>query len=160
MKKKARNQKLPGAKLAKLEVGSWVRIALEGKVKGVKMAAKGPKQKWSSKSYEITNVTPKTEMYTLGGLPKRRFARYWLQPIPGKEDYAGPNIKSRGTTTYKGGPPKPEPKGSVEAVRKKQQGSRENPFPSRKAAIAAGHKRGDQIWWKASYGGKTKLMML
>ena len=41
--KSKRNQKLPGAKLAKLEVGSWVRIALEGKVKGMKMGAKGPK---------------------------------------------------------------------------------------------------------------------
>lgn len=51
VKKQARNQKLPGAKLKALEVGSWVRIALEGKVKGVKMAAKGPKQKWSSKTY-------------------------------------------------------------------------------------------------------------
>ena len=156
VKKKARNQKLPGAKLKKLEVGSWVRIALEGKVKGVKMAAKGPKQKWSSKTYEITKVTEKTEMYTLAGLPKRRFARYWLQPVPGKQDYAGPNIKERGTTTYKGKTPKPEPKGTVPAVNKKQLGSRGNPFPSASAAIAAGHKIGDRIYWNRN--GRPALL--
>ena len=142
--------------MAKLEVGSWVRIALEGKVKGVKMAAKGPKQKWSSKTYEIMKVTEKTEMYTLAGLPKRRFARYWLQPVPGKQDYAGPNIKERGTTTYKGKKPKPEPKGTVAAVSKKQLGSRGNPFPSASAAIAAGHKIGDRIYWKS--GGRPRLL--
>ncbi len=49
--KQKRNQKLPGPNLKVLEVGSWVRIALENKSKGVKMAAKGPKQKWSSKTY-------------------------------------------------------------------------------------------------------------
>ena len=77
VKKKERNQKLPGAKLKALEVGSWVRIALEGKVKGQKMGAKGPKQKWSAKVYEIVKRS-KTNMYTLSSLPKRRFARYYL----------------------------------------------------------------------------------
>lgn len=157
VKKKKRNQKLPGAKLARLKVGSWVRIALEGKVKGAKMAAKGPKQKWSSKSYEITKVTEKTEMYTLGGLPKRRFARYWLQPIPGKEDYAGPGIKERGTSTYKGGPPKPEPDSKVEAIRKNKLGSRDSPFPSKRAALDAGHKRGDHVYWKMRSGKPKRL---
>lgn len=76
-KKKKRNEKIPGAKIAPLKVGEWVRIALEAKVKGLKLGPKGPKQKWSGKTYQVTKVS-NTEMYTLKGLARRRFKRYWL----------------------------------------------------------------------------------
>ena len=59
------------------KVGEWVRIALEAKVKGLKLGPKGPKQKWSGKTYQVTKVS-NTEMYTLKGLARRRFKRYWL----------------------------------------------------------------------------------
>ncbi len=98
-------------------------------------------------------------MYTLRQLPKRRFARYWLQPVPGQEDYDGPGIKERGTTTYKGRAPKPAPPSSgVDAVRQKgdDMGTRRKPFPSRMAALRAGNKPGDRVYFRRD--GKKKLL--
>ena len=54
-------------------------------MKGAKMEKKGPKAKWSAKSYEITKMS-KAQMYTLKGLNKRRFNRILLQPIPEQLD--------------------------------------------------------------------------
>ncbi len=152
VKKKARNQKKPGARLKPLEVGAWVRIALEGKVKGAKIAAKGPKQKWSSKTYQVTKVS-KTEMYTLSKLPKRRFARYWLQLVPGQADHEGPDIKKLGSSAYKPRDPKVDPKPSgIKAVKGAGYGSKKNPYPNKTEARKAGHKRGDQVWYRNKHG--------
>ena len=73
--KAGRNAKKPGARLKQIEVGTYVRIALTPKIKGAAIEQKGPKPKWSGKSYEVVKRS-KTDMYTLSGLPKRRFSRY------------------------------------------------------------------------------------
>jgi len=69
--KQDRNAKRPGAKIS-IKVGDWVRVALETKAKGETMKKKGPKQKYSSKSYQVEKIS-KNNMYKLDGLPHRRF---------------------------------------------------------------------------------------
>ena len=152
VKKKERNIKKPGAKLKALEIGAWVRIALEGKVKGAKIGAKGPKQRWSSKTYQVVKVS-KTEMYTLSSMPKRRFARYWLQLISGKEDYAGPDIKKLGSSSYKPRAPKVDPKPtSINAIKKSVLGSKGYPYHTKAQVLKQGYKPGDNVWYRNQFG--------
>ena len=69
--KQDRNSKLHGAKIT-IKVGDWVRVALETKAKGEVMKKKGPKQRFSGKSYQVEKIS-KSNMYKLDGLPHRRF---------------------------------------------------------------------------------------
>jgi len=115
-------------------------------------------------------------MYTLSSLPKRRFARYWLQPVPaGSKTVEGKNIKARGTRTYK--PKEPakqdnfyENKNEEKKVEKPQNpprnkyppkgqpGSSSNPFKNRTAARRAGYKRGDRVWYIRQNGAKRGMI--
>ena len=49
--KKKRNDKPSKANVKQVSPGDWVRIALESKDKGRVIGQKGPKQKWSGKTY-------------------------------------------------------------------------------------------------------------
>jgi hypothetical protein len=49
--KRKRNAKHPGANVKQVVVDDWVRVILETKDKGRIIGQKGPKQKWSSKTY-------------------------------------------------------------------------------------------------------------
>lgn len=134
--KESKNQSIPHAKI-KIEVGSWVRVALQTRNKGDVMVAKGPRQKWSSKSYVVESISKK-EMYKLTGLPKRRFPFYSLQKIPGKRDYEGKDkVKKQITGVYK-------PSGGKADAK---DGTKKNPFRNRRAAVIAGHKMGSGVYY-------------
>lgn len=135
--KSKRNAKEPGARLAPIPVGSFVRLALKPKMKGAKIERKGPKPRWSGKSYKVLKMS-KRNMYTVEGLPKRRFNRYMLQPIPGKRDVDTEQFKDRGTRTFtdaRAYPHAGEP------------GSKENPFKDKSAARKAGFRKSDPVYW-------------
>ena len=91
-------------------------------------------------------------------MPKRRFSRYMLQPIPKKLDVAGAELHKhmkRGTRTFKGQDKKDKPKPDVRAYPKAgAAGSKSNPFKSKRAARQAGYKTGDLVHWK--YGDRIR----
>lgn len=158
-KKEKRNAKLKGANLRDLEPGEFVRIALDAKTKGEKPQQKGPRQKWSAKVYTISKRSKKG-VYTLKEMPKRRYARYWLQLVPDKRDVEGKDVKKQGARQYDPEPEKERPVPPVDArgyPAAGQAGSRGRPYRSRQAAFSAGHKTGDPVHWRRGQKVYRKL---
>ena len=147
--KKKRNNKLPSAKVT-INVGDWVRVALEPRSKGEMQKKKGPVQKYSSKSYQVENKD-KNNLYRLKGLKTRRFPFYMLQKIPKQKDYAGNDkIAARAAKIYKPQKPRVAP-GKPQGGRP---GSKELPFKNKAAARAAGFRIGDSVFYK--YGRSVR----